>query len=58
MLVLTRKVNEKVVINNNVTVMIVEIDGNRVRLGITAPEEVPIYRDEIWQMMQAKGVEL
>ncbi len=47
MLVLSRKLNEKIVINGNITVTVVKIDRNQVRLGIEAPGEVPVYREEI-----------
>jgi carbon storage regulator len=47
MLVLSRKVNEEIVIGNNVTVKIVKIIGNKVRLGISAPDSVNIRRGEI-----------
>jgi len=47
MLVLTRKEGEKIVINGNVTVMVVEIVGGKVRLGISAPDDVKIYREEL-----------
>lgn len=47
MLVLTRKVNEEIVIGNNIKVTVVRIAGNRIRLGITAPDDVSICRAEI-----------
>jgi len=47
MLVLSRKLNEKIVINGDIIVTIVKIDRNQVRLGIQAPGEVPVYREEI-----------
>ena len=47
MLVLSRKLNEKIVINGNIEVTVVKIDRNQVRIGIEAPGEVPIYREEI-----------
>ncbi|MBP9773458.1 MAG: carbon storage regulator CsrA [Candidatus Peribacteraceae bacterium] len=48
MLVLSRKVTEKIMIGNGVVVTIVKIDGNQVRVGIEAPDEVLIYREEIF----------
>ena len=47
MLVLSRKKNESIVINNNITVVVVEIRGDKVRLGVEAPAEVPVHRGEI-----------
>lgn len=47
MLVLTRKLNESIVIDGNITVTVVEVRGNRVKLGIVAPVEVPVMREEV-----------
>lgn len=47
MLVLSRKVGEQIVINGNITVTVVEIDRNKIRLGIDAPKEVGIARAEL-----------
>ena len=47
MLVLSRKLNEKIVIDSNIVITIVKIDRNQVRLGIEAPGHVPVYREEI-----------
>jgi carbon storage regulator len=47
MLVLSRKLGEKIVINGNIVVTVVKIDRNQIRLGIEAPQEVPVYREEI-----------
>jgi carbon storage regulator len=48
MLVLSRKKNESIVINNDVTVTVVEIRGDKVRLGIVAPKDVPVHRQEVY----------
>ena len=48
MLVLSRKKNESIVINNDITVTVVEIRGDKVRLGIVAPREVPVHRQEVY----------
>ncbi len=47
MLVLTRKLGESIVIAGNIEVQVVEVEGSRVRLGITAPREVRIRRSEL-----------
>jgi carbon storage regulator len=47
MLVLTRKHNESIVLDGNIVVTVLEVRGNRVRLGITAPREIPIQREEL-----------
>ena len=48
MLVLSRKKNESIVINNDIVVTIVEIRGDKVRLGIEAPKEIPVHRREVY----------
>ena len=52
MLVLTRKKNESIVINNNVTITVIEIRGDKVRLGIEAPKEVPVHRKEVFDAIR------
>lgn len=47
MLVLSRKLGEKIVIGDNIVITVVKIDRNQIRLGIEAPSEVPVYREEI-----------
>ncbi len=47
MLVLSRKLGEKIVIGDNILVTIVKIDRNQIRIGIEAPHDVPVYREEI-----------
>ena len=47
MLVLTRRLEQRVIIGENITVTILEIRGNQIRIGIEAPKEVPISREEI-----------
>jgi carbon storage regulator len=54
MLVLSRKDNESIVINNNITVTVVEIRGDKVRLGIVAPKDVPVHRQEVYDLIQSK----
>ena len=52
MLALSRKKNEALVINNNVEITILEVKGDQVKLGITAPKEVPVYRKEVYLQIQ------
>jgi carbon storage regulator len=47
MLVLSRKLGEKIVIGDNILVTVVKIDRNQIRIGIEAPQDVPVYREEI-----------
>lgn len=47
MLVLSRKKNERIVIGDNIVITVVEVRGDRVRLGIEAPQEIPIHRSEV-----------
>ena len=59
MLALSRKKNEAVVINNNIEITILEIRGDQVKIGITAPKEVPVYRKEVYlQIRQANSEEV
>ncbi|MFM7072176.1 MAG: carbon storage regulator CsrA [Planctomycetota bacterium] len=55
MLVLSRKKNESIVINNEITVVVVEIRGDKVRLGIEAPKEVPVHRREVFDAIKRNG---
>lgn len=55
MLVLSRKKNESIVINDVIVITVVEIRGDKVRLGIEAPREVPIHRSEVLAAIQAQG---
>ena len=48
MLVLSRKKNESIVINNDIRIVVVEIRGDKVRLGVEAPREVPVHRREVY----------
>lgn len=55
MLVLTRKIGEKVMIGDEVTVTILGLFGNHVRLGINAPKAVEIHREEIYVKIQGES---
>jgi carbon storage regulator len=54
MLVLSRKKNESIIINNDITVTVVEIRGDKVRLGIIAPKDVPVHRQEVYDAIHGK----
>jgi carbon storage regulator len=54
MLVLSRKKDECIVINNDITIVVVEIRGDKVRLGVEAPKEVPVHRREVYEAI-ARG---
>lgn len=53
MLALSRKKNEALIINNNIEITILEVKGDQVKLGISAPKEVPVYRKEVYMQIQA-----
>ncbi|HUW70202.1 MAG TPA: carbon storage regulator CsrA [bacterium] len=55
MLILSRKLNEKVVIGDGVVVSIIEIRGDQVKLGIDAPKTVKVYRQEVYDAIQAEN---
>ena len=54
MLILTRRVGETVVIGNDVTVTVLGVKGNQVRLGVNAPREVAVHREEIYERIQGE----
>ena len=55
MLALTRKKGESLVINNNIEVTILEIRGDQIKLGISAPRDVSIYRKEVYLQIQEEN---
>lgn len=57
MLALSRKKSEALIINNNIEVTVLEIKGEQVKLGISAPKEVPIYRKEVYMQIQDSNKE-
>lgn len=52
MLALSRKKNEALILNNNIEITILEIKGEQVKIGITAPKDVPVYRKEVYVQIQ------
>ena len=55
MLVLSRKKDEKIVIGDNITLMVIEIRGDKVRLGIDAPRDVTVHREEIYDAIKRES---
>lgn len=55
MLALTRKKGESLVINNDIEITILEIRGDQIKLGVSAPKEVPIYRKEVYMQIQQEN---
>lgn len=55
MLALSRKRNEAIVVNNNIEITILEIKGDQVKIGISAPKEVSIYRKELYLQIQEEN---
>lgn len=56
MLVLSRQRDESIIINDNVVVTIVDIRGDKVRLGIEAPQEIPVHRQEVYEAIQRENL--
>lgn len=57
MLALSRKKDESIIINNNIEITIIEVKGDQVKIGITAPKSVPVYRKEVYDQIQESNKE-
>ena len=57
MLALSRKLNESIVLNNDIEIVVLEIKGDQVKLGVKAPKSVPIYRKEVYEQIQEANKE-
>ena len=57
MLVLSRKPNESIIIGDNVEVKVVEVRGEQVKLGITAPRDIPVHRKEIYDSIHKQNID-
>jgi carbon storage regulator len=55
MLVLSRKKNESIIINDNITVTVIEIRGDKIRLGIEAPKDVTVHRREVYDAIRSQS---
>ncbi len=55
MLILTRRVNETVMIGDEITVTVLSINNNQVRLGVNAPRHVPVHREEIYEKIRQQS---
>ena len=56
MLVLSRKIGETIVINDNIEITVVDIRGDKCRIGIVAPQEIPVHRKEVYDAIQRNSV--
>ncbi|MEY3220319.1 MAG: hypothetical protein RIT27_1676 [Pseudomonadota bacterium] len=58
MLILTRRVGESLMIDDQVTVTVLGVKGNQVRIGINAPKDVAVHREEIFQRIQQEKIDI
>jgi len=57
MLVLSRKTNQSIMIGDEIEITVLSVAGEKVRLGIKAPREIPVYRDEVYSQVNAQQLE-
>lgn len=55
MLILSRKTNEKICIGENITLTIIEVRGDQVKIGVDAPKDVKVFRHEVFQAIQSEN---
>ncbi len=55
MLVLGRKKDESIIIDGHIVITVLDIEGDRVKIGITAPKEIPVLREELWIKIKSEG---
>jgi carbon storage regulator len=55
MLIITRRAGEKIMLGDDIVVEVMEIVGSTVRVGIQAPRAVPVYREELWDLIRAEN---
>jgi carbon storage regulator len=55
MLMMTRRAGQKIVLGEDIVIEVVEVAGNTVRIGVSAPRSLPVYREEIWTAVQAEN---
>jgi carbon storage regulator len=54
-LIITRRAGQKIMLGDDITVHVMEIVGNSVRLGVEAPKSLPVYREEIWAAVKEEN---
>ena len=55
MLIITRRAGQKVMLGDDITIEVMEVVGNSVRIGVAAPKSVPVYREEIWAAVKEEN---
>ena len=55
MLIITRRPGEKIILGEDISIQVMEIVGNQVRIGVQAPKSVPVYREEIWEAVRTEN---